>query len=89
MNPAITYTTTIMPAMAAVSSRAHSVNCESATPELGVFGTIIITLICFGAITAFLYIAFGEYRDKVSTIIGVFSSIIVFLVWVGIVFHLM
>lgn len=78
-------TTALIPIIIA-SSRVGS--CGGGSCEIGLFGKFVLSILIWGVIGLFSYMAW-EFRDEKFTIIFVsFLDLILFLFWIGIIWGL-
>lgn len=79
-----TYVATMMPILMANANR-HSCGGNW---ELGVFGTIFVTILTFGVMAFISYIGWNMREEKVAVFFVLFCNLILFLIWCGVIFNL-
>lgn len=78
-----TYVATMMPILMANANRHSGGNWE-----LGVFGTIFVTVLTFGIMAFISYIAWEMREEKFCVFFALFCNLILFLLWLGAIFNL-
>ena len=79
-----TYVATMMPILMANANRHNGVG----NWELGLFGTIFVTILTFGIMAFISYIAWDMREEKVPTFFALFCNLILFLIWCDVIFNL-